>query len=254
MKIRISPLTPLMFAAVGLTGNIKLYLLAYGVMAVHELSHLAAALLIGLKANKITFSPFGVHLTLDCKIINSISDEIILYSVGPMLNAVFALISAFCGFNDLYRLNIVLFVMNILPVVPLDGGMILLRLLSYRLGRKRTQQLLSGFSMVAGIAVLCIACYSVYLGYINISLFIMAVLFIGNVLTSREMYDTDFINAISCRKKHSNKTNIVIIDKNHGPSEAIKMFSPSYTTIAFELDDKGGIAHILTEEDMLDFN
>ena len=243
-----------MIIVVGLTGNIRLYLLAYCVMAVHELAHLTAALLIGLKPNKITFSPFGVHLTLDCKIINSITDEIILYSVGPLVNAVFALIFAVFGFNDLYKLNTVLFVINILPVVPLDGGMILLRLLSYRLGRKRTQQILNSFSVGAGIVVLCIACYSVYLGYINISLFIMAVLFIGNVLTSREMYNTDFINAISCGKKYSNKANDVIIDKNHSQSEVIKMLSPSYTTIAFELDDKGGISRILTEEDMLDFD
>ena len=66
-----------MLIAVTITGNLKLYLLAYSVMALHETAHLIASICIGLKPESITFSPFGVHLRLRCKIINSVSDETI---------------------------------------------------------------------------------------------------------------------------------------------------------------------------------
>ena len=64
-----------MFIAVSLCGNLKVYLVAYSVMALHETAHLLAALAIGLKPESITFSPFGLHLSLRCKIINSVCDE-----------------------------------------------------------------------------------------------------------------------------------------------------------------------------------
>ena len=74
MKIKINPLTVLMFGVVTVTDNLKLYIMAYCVMALHEFAHLCAALFIGLKPHSITFSPFGVHLRLDCKIINPASN------------------------------------------------------------------------------------------------------------------------------------------------------------------------------------
>lgn len=252
MKIRINPLTVVMFAVVAFTANLKLYLLAYFVMALHELSHLCAALFIGLKPQSITFSPFGVHLRLDSKIINSVTDEIILYSSGPLVNAVFALIALFFDMPDLYRLNTVLFIMNILPIVPLDGGMVAVRLMSYRFGRKRAERLLNAFSLTLGVLLLLVACYSVYIGYINISLFIISVLFIGNVLTGKEMYDTDFINAISSRNKRTNRTNIVVIDSQHTMADAVRMFSPAFTTVALVIDDNNKISGVLTEKEILE--
>lgn len=251
MKIQINPLTVVMFAVVAFTANLKLYLLAYFVMALHELSHLCAALFIGLKPQSITFSPFGVHLRLDSKIINSVTDEVILYLAGPFVNAVFALIALFFDMPDLYRLNTVLFVINILPIVPLDGGMITVRLLSCRFGRKRSKSLLNAFSFVLGVAMLIVSLYSVYIGYINISLFIIAVLFIGNIFTGKEMYDTDFINAISCTKKRTNKTNVVVIDSQHTIADAVKNFSPAFTTIALVIDENDKISGILSEKEIL---
>ncbi len=251
MKMQINPLTVVMFAVVAFMGNLKLYLLAYFVMTLHELSHLCAALFIGLKPQSITFSPFGVNLRLDSKIINYVTDEVILYSSGPLVNAVFALIALFFDMPDLYRLNTVLFVMNILPIVPLDGGMITVRLLSCRFGRKRSKHLLNTFSVISGIVMLAVASYGVYAGYINISLFIIAVFFIGNVLTGREMYDTDFINAISCSNKRTNRTNIVVIDSQHTIADAVKNFSPAFTTIALVIDENDKISKILSEKEIL---
>ena len=251
MKIRINPLTVLMFGVVTVTGNLKLYIMAYCVMALHELAHLCAAIFIGLKPHSITFSPFGVHLRLDCKIINSVTDEIILYSIGPFVQAVFALIALAFKMPDMYRLNTVLFIMNILPISPLDGGMVAVRLLSRRFGRKHSKRLLNAFSVVLGVGVLAVACYSVYIGYINISLFIISVLFIGNIFTGREMYDTDFINAISSRKKKSNKIKLVILDDYHTVTDALKTFSPYHTTVGVSFVQNGKIAEFITEEKML---
>ena len=251
MKIKINPLTVLMFLIITIMGNLYIYILTYLVMTLHESAHLFAAKLIGLKPKIITFSPFGVHLTLDNKLINSIYDEIILYSAGPLVNSILALISMLNGWCDLYRLNTALLVMNILPILPLDGGMILLRLISYRFGRKRSKCILNSISIAIGCILLSVSVYMTYIGQLNISMFLISVLLIGNILTGKEMCDTDLINALNSQKKYTNKANMVIIDDNHTISDAIKGLSPSYTTVALKIDNTGNISEILTEKSLL---
>ncbi len=251
MKIRINPLTVVMIGLVTIIGSLKLYIIAYSVMGIHELAHLVAAKCIGLSPDNITFSPFGVHLRLSNKIIGSITDEIILYSVGPLVNAVLALIAIILNMSELYRLNFMLFLINILPVMPLDGGMIAVRLLSCRMSRKQAMRILNIASGIIGASLLFVSLYLMWCGRINISLFILAVFLIGNILTSREMYDSDLINAMSVSKKRTNKANILIIDDTYGVADAIRDISPAYTTIAVKLDDNGKIKKVLTEKDIL---
>lgn len=252
MKIKINPLTVIVFAIVSVTGGIRLYAISYCLMALHEAAHLAAAKLIGLRAEKMTVSPFGLHLTLDCKIVNSFADEVILYLAGPLVNAVFALVFAVWGYEDLYRLNTVLFVMNILPFPPLDGGMIAVRIISRKIGRKSAYKMLAALSVTIGIFLLVTAGICAWCGHINPSLFMLAVLFIGNAFTGKELYDTDFINAISYGTKHSNKARVVIIDDMHPLSEALKGFSPSYTTLGVCFDKNGTVTGVMAENEMID--
>lgn len=240
-----------MIIVVTLIGKFKLYIMAYCIMGIHEIAHLIAAKCIGLKPDTMTFSPFGLNLKLNNKIISSLTDEIILYSVGPLINAIFALIALVIGIPDLYKLNIVFFVINILPVIPLDGGMIAVRLLSYKLGRKQAKRIINSFSVIMCVVLLVIDIWFICRGQINISIFVMAVFFIGNILTSKEMYDTDLINALSGSKKTTNKIKAVIINEVYGITDAIKEISPAYSLIAVKLDDYGKVEKILTEKEIL---
>ena len=143
--------------------------------------------------------------------------------------------------------------MNIMPVMPLDGGMITTRLLSYKLGRKRAKEILTAFSVIIGCILLGFFVYSVYIKRINLSVFIIAVFFIGNILTSKEMYNTDLINALSCGKKTSNKVKLVVINDTYSVSDAIREISPAYTIMAVELNEKGEVKNILSEKEILNY-
>ena len=251
MKIRINPLTIVMFIVLAATGNVKIYIIAYAVMTAHELAHYCAAKCIGLECESFTLSPFGAHLQLRNRIVNSFADELILYGVGPAVNAMLSIAGIVFKIPLLYNINTALFLLNILPVVPLDGGMILLRIISHYTGRKRAKTILNAFSVIMGLIFLSLAVYLMYVGSINISLFIIAVLLIGNILTAKELYDYDFINAVNAEKKNTNKTNFVIISPDYTISDAIKNISPSYTTIGVEVDYNGKIKRFITEKEMV---
>ena len=251
MKIKINPLTIVMFAVLTAMGNVKIYIITYAIMTFHELAHYCAAKCIGLECESFTLSPFGAHLQLKNKIVNSFAEELILYGVGPAFNAILSIVGIILKMPILYNINTALFILNVLPVVPLDGGMILLRIISHYTGRRRAKIILSVFSVIIGIIFLSAAVYLMYVGIINISFFIIAVLLIGNILTSKELYDYDFINAVNARKKNTNKTNFVIISPDYTISDAIKNITPSYTTIGVELDNNGKIKRFITEKEMV---
>lgn len=252
MKIRFNPLTALMFIAVYFSHSLEIYILAYLVMAAHEAAHLAAAAAIGLKPESITFSPFGVCLRLKNKIVRSFADEIILYSAGPLINGLFALTALLTKNAMMYKLNTALMVMNLLPVIPLDGGMICLRLLSQRMGRTAAKRVLNVVSAVFSFMFLSVAVAGLCLGYINISMFMIAALLIGNVLTSKEMYNVDFISTLSGEKKRNGKVKMVMIDGNHSLLDAAKSFSPAYNTVAVTKDNNGKISGMLSESEILE--
>ncbi len=252
MCLKISPLLLPLTVILVITDNIKLYLIAYFVMAIHEFAHLLVAYIIGLRAESIIFSAFGVNLRLKNRIINTLSEEIILYGAGPLVNGILALV--FIYFNNIifYRLNITLFILNLLPIIPLDGGMIALRLLSYRYGKKTAKKVLNGFSAISGVGMLFLAIYLTIKGQINLSMFIISVFLIGNILTGKEKYNTDLIGSLVSHKKHSNKTKITVINEDYSITDTIEEFSPSHTVFAILTDGEGKINKILSEREIIE--
>ncbi|MGN1116074.1 MAG: site-2 protease family protein, partial [Candidatus Ornithomonoglobus sp.] len=212
MKIKINPLTIILFFTAWLTGSISVLAVTYAVMAVHECAHLAAAVCIGLRPESMTFSPFGVHLELKNRLVRSLADEIIVYSAGPLVNAVLALAALYAGNEELYRINTALLVMNLLPVAPLDGGIILKRVLSYRYGAVISRRIMKVSAMILSAALMCTAIIGLCYGIINLSAFIMALFLLGNLITAKELYNVDFITAVSHNKKNSNGARLVIVD------------------------------------------
>ena len=96
---------------------------------------------IGLKISHIDFHPFGVNLKLKNKLVYSLADEMILYFSGPFCNILFALIAMIVysrypneSVKFFYISNTMLFCMNMIPSVPLDGGILLKKIIAYRLG------------------------------------------------------------------------------------------------------------------------
>lgn len=250
--MKVSPLILPLVVVLAITDNLKLYLITYFVMAIHEFSHFAVAKLIGLKTGDIIFSPFGINLRLRSRIINSLAEEIILYCSGPLVNGVLALISIFFNNIIFYRLNIALFIMNLLPVIPLDGGMIVLRLLSYRYGQKTAKRVLNAFSVIFGVMMLVLSVFMMIRGKINISMFIISVLFIGNILTGKEKYNQDLIQSLISREKRTNKVKLTVIDNTHSVIDTINEFSPTQTVFAVVFDKNGSVDKILSEREIIE--
>jgi Zn-dependent protease len=160
--------------------NILEYLALFAIVLLHEFGHALACRSVGGTANTIMLWPLGGVAYVD----PPQRPGATLWSIvaGPLVNVVLAapLLLAWSATKsmgwqyslpDQYQLiraiasiDIGLFIFNILPIYPLDGGQILRSLLWFPLGRARSLMVASvlGFFGVAGLALLAITTRSVW--------------------------------------------------------------------------------------------
>lgn len=99
------------------------YYIAYLFIFLHELSHLIVAILLKAKIRSLSFSLCGCCLELESDIFNNnIYIDIIIKLAGPLLNLVFLLL---VENKYIYYINLILLLINIIPIMPLDGFYIL---------------------------------------------------------------------------------------------------------------------------------
>ena len=109
----------LVFSIIYRKKEFKLYYLTYLFIFIHELSHILIASILKVKTNKITFSLCGCNIELENSIFkyNTLKDLLIKIA-GPLFNLIMCLI-----FKDTitFFINLNLLLINLLPIIPLDG-------------------------------------------------------------------------------------------------------------------------------------
>lgn len=114
--IRIHPLTLPIFALLAFTPFKKEYFILYLFIFLHEISHLIVALLLGEKCACIHLLPWGCMLSLTSVPLKFRS--IAVFSAGSVFNFIMYFLNIFPAEN------LTLAVFNLIPVLPLDGGVI----------------------------------------------------------------------------------------------------------------------------------
>lgn len=259
-KVYINPITIAMLAVCYITRRLEMFYIVYGVMTLHELSHLLAAKMIGLRAAYIAFHPFGVNLKLKNKLICRLSDEIILYFAGPLCNIVLACAALLMfrfypnpWLRFFYGSNIMLFVMNMLPVVPLDGGMVLKKLLMYRVGYKAAGRVMTAVSVLLGTALFVLGAYVLYVTQFNYSVLFISVFLLGNAFTQKEKYNVDYVKELMFYKdKRTKRVRHCIESITEDYRRIAKNFNLNAYSVVYFLSDKGKIEKIMTETEIID--
>ena len=90
-------------------------------LAAHEAAHLFSAVLLNIKFDKVKITLFGFNLNADLESARFLK-KIILFSSGPVCNACLYLGFRNTVYIDFANINIFLACINMIPIVPLDGG------------------------------------------------------------------------------------------------------------------------------------
>ena len=160
-RLRIHPL----FLAAGLvsafTGDLLLFLAAALAAAEHECAHAFVARRYGFALDKLVLMPDGAVPSGDIAGIGK-KQELAVLVAGPLANAVTALafVALWWLFPETYpyteaaaSVSFSLFLVNLLPAYPLDGGRILHLLLS-PLGERRANAVCRAVTLLTALGVL----------------------------------------------------------------------------------------------------
>lgn len=116
-------------------------LLFIAIVFLHELGHALAARYFGWRVRKIELFPFGGAVQVDESGNRPWREELLVILAGPAVNLFLALSTWFLYQAGLWtsptslqfiEYNLILFLFNLIPIVPLDGGKLLQLLLALK--------------------------------------------------------------------------------------------------------------------------
>ena len=175
-----------------------IYILALFVCVImHEYGHAIAARSFGIRTRDIILSPIGGLARLE-ELPQKPIQEFYISLAGPAVNIVIGTVLAIVmwifsskvwpdfnsfNFDDpaefiryIIAMNFALFVFNLIPAFPMDGGRVLRSLLAIRLGKFKATQIASGIGKIisVGFIIFGILNQQLILSMIGIFIFMMA--------------------------------------------------------------------------------
>lgn len=167
--------------------QIEIYILMIIFAFLHEIGHLIAGIILGLKPEKIEIIPVGltVSFKVDIEGINKkkgnsnmfVIKEIIVAIAGPIVNLLIFIITSLNAeksyLNNLIMYsNLLIFIFNLIPIYPLDGGRIIKGILHIIFGKRTSCKITYDISIISNI-ILTAICSIAILYYKNIAIFLI---------------------------------------------------------------------------------
>lgn len=171
------------------TGKVFSFLTYTFCAVIHEFGHALAAERRGFRLRRVSLMPYGAVISGETDGM-TVTDEIITVICGPLINLATGLIllalwwvfpSAYPYTELAATANFSLFFVNLLPAFPLDGGRLLLCLLTRPLGRKKAVIVTKAAGVILSLALAAAFVRSCFYA-VNFSLlFFAAFLFVGAI-------------------------------------------------------------------------
>ena len=159
------------------TKQIEVYAMIMLFAIIHELGHLLAGILLGMKPEKLEIMPYGVSITFKLNIKdynqkilcgNQLElKKIMVAFAGPITNLLVIIVFLHMKLNIFYVLmvtyaNLLIMIFNLLPIYPLDGGRILMGIFHLLLGKEKAEKFSNQISFFTLIFITFIASILIY--------------------------------------------------------------------------------------------
>ncbi|MBY0222541.1 M50 family metallopeptidase [Sporosarcina aquimarina] len=156
MKFRIHPILLPIFLFFMIVGGVSLYAMILFSLLFHEVGHIWAAKQAGMNVRSCTILPYGGELQIVNRQLATKQQRLIVALGGPLATAVLLLIAllvSFPGSAQLIQIQLILLAVNLLPILPLDGGQALSVLLESKDDKYSSRSIFTLYSVIASIAL-----------------------------------------------------------------------------------------------------
>lgn len=171
------------------TKQIHIYALIMVFAFIHELGHLLAGILCGMRPEKLEIKPYGVSVSFklfpkdyNIKIGKSNKLEvkkILVALAGPVTNLLIIIVSPNLPLEFFKKLmiiysNILITIFNLIPIYPLDGGRITKSILNITFGKRKSEKYINNISFITLILITFISSILIYV-LENIAIFLIVI-------------------------------------------------------------------------------
>jgi len=251
-----------MFIAV-ITGQFIEIITLFGIVIIHELGHVFAAISYGWKVEEIELLPFGgvakINQTMD-----SIWAEMIVAVAGPFQNLMMIIVAytfqEFAMWSDNWttffiQANIWIGLFNLLPVSPLDGYKVLKGFLFLLFSYRKAVMVSIFISIVVIIFFLIWASGLLYGMKVNINGMILLLFFIYNNWIEIKQAPYQFWRFLFSKLDNKPKRNIkavpLIVHQDTLIIHALRLLSKERYHLFYLMSNEGDIIKVLPEERVL---
>ena len=116
-------LLPLFMLQSDFNTALNYFLSIFGAVLIHELAHTAVAKKLNHPVDHVYLDVFNGAAAIDTTY-SSYKDTILIVFAGPLSNLILYFIGYYLDLSIFSMVNLFLFVFNILPIYPMDGGRI----------------------------------------------------------------------------------------------------------------------------------
>lgn len=205
-----------------LTRQIKIYALIMVFAFIHELGHLLAGIFMGLKPQSLEVAPYGFSISfktdyynynIRLKKANILSlKRMVIAIAGPITNLfiiiityIYSIINKNIDFTNIEMIiysNILIFVFNMLPIYPLDGGRIIKEIIYIFKGLEQSYTYTNAISNMFIIILTIISSFAILI-YKNIAI-VVIIIYLWIIVIKENRYIENkrkIFRSIYCKKK-----------------------------------------------------
>lgn len=183
-----------------ITNQIEVYALVMLFALIHELGHLLCGVLLGFEADNFKIMPLGFSIEFKTNIndynkkilkSNTLTLKKLLINIaGPFTNVIIILIGMFMKISEnIIYSNLIILIINLIPIYPLDGGRIIKNLMKLFVGNRKARCYANNISNVFVIVITIVSSITIYY-YKNIAI-LLALIFIWTLIVKEnKRYNT----------------------------------------------------------------
>lgn len=264
MKIKIHPLFYLMLAFSYMIGEVKSASLFFIALFIHDFSHYIVAKFYGAKTEELIIFPLGCQMKMNDDYLDA-NQRIIIYLSGPCINIIIAGVFYilkinginFTLYNEIVFSHICIGFINLIPLYPMDGSIVLKIVFSRIMGNIRASKLIILITQVVGIVLICLTLYSLWNRVYNLNFGIIGIFFIiqstkeGQEIIARALKDDLIKRKQVITKNQSVKSERICTNTETKLTSLMSNFHAKKYYIIEVIDVNYNYITTLTEEDIL---
>lgn len=265
---KLHPLFVLVMIASIATGQFTEIITLFVIVLWHELGHVIAALRYGWTIREVKLLPFGGVVEVEEAGTLPVREEVWVAIAGPVQNVILAGIAFVLGHigwidsgwaDDFVRVNVLIGLFNLLPILPLDGGRILQAWISLQVPFHRTLLWSAKISLVFSGLVIIISFYPLLSGgLLHLNLLAVGIFLCASNWTYFRNIPFLFLRFLVHRSERSEHriqngtlSRPIVIAENQPISQIIRLFMKEQYHLIYVMK-RGKIARVVPEKVIID--